>query len=173
MPHRSASPAGPAGPPAAGAPAGHPAPGLAPWLFWLCSRIFVNVYGRLPLFGTLRTAAAVICRDGRYLMVDRSDGRGLGFPGGIAMPWESECRAMARETEEETGMRVTAAEFSFRYRVRWPIPCWIAVFDATAEGDLRSSWEGRAVWASREELRARVFESHAAIVQRLDAPPAV
>lgn len=174
MPNASISPHGPpAGRPAAGGSAARrarAAPGLAPGLFWLCSRIFVGVYGRLPLFGTLRTAAAVVCREGRYLVVDRSDGRGLGFPGGIAMPWESERRAMERETEEETGMRVTAAAFAFRYRVRWPIPCWIAVFDATAEGEPRGSWEGRAVWATREELRAGVFESHAAIVQHLDGP---
>lgn len=145
--------------------------GLGPRLFWLASRVFVGVYGRLPLFGALRTAAAVIARDGQYLVVDRSDGRGLGFPGGIAMPWETERRAMERETEEETGMRVTSAEFLFRYRVRWPIPCWIAVFEAIAAGDLRDSWEGRVVWASREELRARVFESHAAIVRHLDGLP--
>lgn len=129
----------------------------------------MSVYGHWPLFGALRTAAAVIRRDGQYLVVERSDGRGLGFPGGIAMPWESERRAMERETEEETGMRVTGAEFWFRYRVRWPIPCWIAVFQATAEGQARDSWEGRAVWASGADVRARVFESHAAIARQLEA----
>lgn len=145
--------------------------GLKPRLFLACSRLFVGLYGRLPVFGALRTAAAVICREGQYLMVDRSDRRGLGFPGGIAMPWESEQRAMERETEEETGMRVTAAEFWFRYRVRRPIPCWIAVFRASAEGQPRDSWEGRAIWASRADVRDRVFESHSTIAQRLDAEP--
>ncbi len=145
--------------------------GLKPWLFLACSRIFVGVYGRVPVFGALRTAAAVVRQQGRYLMVERSDRRGLGFPGGIAMPWESEQRAMERETEEETGMRVTAAEFWFRYRVRRPIPCWIAVFRASVEGQPRDSWEGRAVWASRADVRDRVFESHTTIAQRLDAEP--
>ncbi|MGH9535949.1 MAG: NUDIX domain-containing protein [Terriglobales bacterium] len=153
-------------------PDSRPASGLpwAPRLFWLLSRLFVAVYGHLPVFGSLRTAAAVIQREGRYLVVDRSDGRGLGFPGGIAMPWEDERRAMERETEEETGMRVTAAEFWFRYRVRQPIPCWIAVYQASAEGQVRDSWEGRPFWADAAEVQRRVFESHATIADRLPAP---
>lgn len=149
-------------------PASPPPAGWAPRLFWLCSKVFVAVYGRLPIFGTLRTAAAVIHQEDRYLMVERSDGRGLGFPGGIAMPWESDRRALERETDEETGLRVTAAEFWFRYRVRWPIPCWIAVYRATAEGQTRDSWEGRAVWVEAGEMRRRVFDSHEMIARRLD-----
>ncbi|MFZ5652885.1 MAG: NUDIX domain-containing protein [Pseudomonadota bacterium] len=54
------------------------------------------------------TVAAVVCRDGRYLMVlEDIDGQlVLNQPAGHAEPGESALEAVCRETLEETGWRV-------------------------------------------------------------------
>lgn len=55
------------------------------------------------------TVAAVVCRDGHYLMVTETvDGRlVLNQPAGHAEPGESALEAVCRETLEETGWQVT------------------------------------------------------------------
>jgi len=57
-----------------------------PWslqqrLFRVISRSCIAAYGRFPVFGALRGSAAVIRRGHRFLVVERSDGLGLAFPG--------------------------------------------------------------------------------------------
>ncbi len=57
--------------------------------FWVLSHSALAAYSRLPLFGWLHASVGVIRKGRLVLVIDRSDGRGLSFPGGLAMPWET------------------------------------------------------------------------------------
>lgn len=137
------------------------------FVFLFCSRIFVGVYGRWPLFGRLRSSIGVIRRQDQFLVIERSDRLGFGFPGGITMPWESDERSLEREIKEETGLAVQSARLLFRYRDDHKLPSAISVFAVEATGQPRPSWEGRVCWLRLAELAPRIFPSHAAALQRL------
>ncbi|HEV2423506.1 MAG TPA: NUDIX domain-containing protein [Terriglobia bacterium] len=136
-------------------------------LFWIASRVAFTVYTRFPIFGTLRSAVGVIRRGADYLAIDRADGRGLGLPGGLARRRESDEQAVRREIAEETGLTVTSAEYLFRCSVSHPIPASIAVFQVTAIGDLRGSWEGEPRWVTLDELRSRATKAQRPIIEQL------
>jgi mutator protein MutT len=61
---------------------------------------------------SVRVLAAVICRDGRYLLGRRPAGKRHGglweFPGGKVEPGESDVEAMARELREELDLTLVA-----------------------------------------------------------------
>jgi ADP-ribose pyrophosphatase YjhB (NUDIX family) len=69
-------------------------------------------YRRFPTFWPLRGAVAIIDRGGIFLVVEHSDGSGLGFPGELARPWESGKQAFARKFLDETGLRVTSQSWA-------------------------------------------------------------
>lgn len=140
-------------------------------LFFLLSKIAVATYGRFPIFGHLRSAVGVIRQQGRFLMIDRSDGHGLGFPGGLSWPWEADEQTMRREVREETGLQVQSARLLFRYRDEHYIPGFISVYEVEATGKVRGSWEGEPVWCSLADITAKPFASHAQIVQFLGRNP--
>jgi len=54
------------------------------------------------------SVSAVIWRDGRLLLQQRSDGGQWGLPGGSVEIGESVSEALSREVSEETGLRVQA-----------------------------------------------------------------
>ena len=58
-------------------------------------------YSRLLLFGGLHASVGVIRKGQLVLVIDRSDGRGLLFPGGLAMPGQTAEQAMKREILED------------------------------------------------------------------------
>jgi len=136
-------------------------------LFWIVSRVAFTVYECFPIFGTLRSAVGIIRRGEDYLAIDRADGRGLGFPGGLARRREPDELAVRREIAEETGLVVTDAEYLFRCSVGKPVPASIAVFRVTAQGDLRGSWEGEPRWVTLAELSSRITKAQRPIVDRL------
>ncbi|MHB8734412.1 MAG: NUDIX domain-containing protein [Terriglobales bacterium] len=139
-----------------------------PRLFHLLSRLFVAVYGHFPVFGFLPCSVGVLRRGGSILVLERSDGLGWGFPGGMAWPWESEEQTLRREYLEETGMTITTARFLFRYLDHHHIHSRIAVFEVEAEGEPVGSWEGMPFWVTPAELQPHLFACHAEILQRLE-----
>lgn len=122
------------------------------------------VYGRLPIFGALHGSAAIIRREDRFLVLERSDGLGLAFPGGLVHPWESEEKALARELHEETGLYLTRCSLLLRYSASVPYRSRVAVYLAEAEGELRSSWEGVPGWVHLSELRQRVMPNQRCVL---------
>jgi len=141
---------------------------LKKYAFWILSRTGLAVYSRLPIFGALRVAVGVMRNNDGFLVIERSDDRGLSFPGGIAMPWESTEAAVAREFCEETGLRVTRLQLKFSYFSDEEVPVNLAVFEVEAEGQLRSSWEGTPYWQPAAALRQRLLSSQKRI---MDAYP--
>ena len=139
-----------------------------PRWFRICSRIVVGVYGRLPIFGELRSSVGVVRRGDLFLLQHRNDDLGWSFPGGMAWFWETEEQTLHREVYEETGMRVTSARRMFTFSDRFFVPSRITVFAAEAEGDLRGSWEGDVEWRPLDSVRAELFPPHVKIVNRLE-----
>jgi 8-oxo-dGTP pyrophosphatase MutT (NUDIX family) len=127
----------------------------------------IGVYRRLPLFGPIPGSIAIIRRDGGFLAIRRNDGYGLGFPGGIAHPWESAEQALCREVREETGLEIISADLKFEYQTSILYPSRTRVFEATAEGDFRSSWEGSVRLVSLLELDGGIMASQRPVVDYL------
>jgi len=136
-------------------------------LFAIISRVGIAAYSRFPVFGSLRASLAVIKDADLVLVIDRSDGRGLSFPGGLALPWETPEQALAREIFEETGLRVKESTALFSYYASDDIPCNITVFTVGAEGKLKDSWEGSPSWLTLDEIRTALIRSQQEIVRRL------
>jgi 8-oxo-dGTP pyrophosphatase MutT (NUDIX family) len=136
-------------------------------VFRLISRTCIAVYGRFPIFGALRGAIAVVPWGERYVMIERADGLGLCFPGGLVHPWESPETALRREIEEETGMTAKRVESWFDYRDSQLYPTHVYVFRAEASGEPHSSWEGKSVIVGLGEMEAGIIMSQRAVVSRL------
>ena len=136
--------------------------------FWL-SQLVVATYGRFPVFGPVRSAVGLIRRGDLWLTVERADRRGLCCPGGVAVPWESNEACLRREVEEETGLHVTTCRFLFEYFDRKFLPGSICVFEAEAEGEVKSSWEGVAGWSTLDQLASRIFPSQHVLLGYLEA----
>src|SRR5579871_2045544 len=142
-----------------------PAQTLGAKAFRLLSRSGLAIYSRFPIFGTLRGVVGLIRDKDNFLVIERNDGRGVAFPGGFQMPWESAERAAVREVYEETGLEVTKAVFKLRYFASSEVPVNISVFEMEAKGELRSSWEGTPFWLPIGELRERLLPSQRRIVE--------
>jgi 8-oxo-dGTP pyrophosphatase MutT (NUDIX family) len=136
-------------------------------IFWLISRSAIGVYSRLPVFGSFRASVAIIRRGECVLIIERSDGRGISFPGGFDWPWESPEASVRREISEETGLQVKCATRLFQYHSHAEIPVRLSVFEVEAEGRLSDSWEGSPRWLPLTEIRERLLPSQKPIVDRL------
>lgn len=141
--------------------------GLSAKVFWLLSRGCIAIYSRLPIFGPLKGVVGLIRYKDSFLVIERSDGRGVSFPGGLQFPWESAEKALVREVHEETGLEVARFAFKLSYYTSAEIPLTIAVFDAEAAGQLRSSWEGIPGWLPLTELRQRLLPSQRQVLDHL------
>jgi 8-oxo-dGTP pyrophosphatase MutT (NUDIX family) len=136
-------------------------------LFWMLSRAAIAIYSRVPIFGRLRAAVAVLRKDELLLIIDRSDGRGLSFPGGLAFPWETAGQTMRREVREETGLEIDNSRLLFEYESSAEIPCVISVFEAEARGNLTESWEGSPRWLPSSEIQPLLLPSQREIIDRI------
>ncbi len=128
-------------------------------LFWIVARTCLALYRRFPLFGTLRASIAIIQQNQQFLVIQRNDGRGLSFPGGLASRNEAAEDTVRREVLEETGLRVTAHELRMRYHSTADVPCDVSVFEVQAKGELKTSWEGSPQWMTLAELEPRMLRS--------------
>jgi 8-oxo-dGTP pyrophosphatase MutT (NUDIX family) len=134
-------------------------------LFWIFARTCFALYRTFPIFGSLRAAIAIIHRDGKFLLIQRNDGRGVSLPGGIAGWREVEERALRREVAEETGLQVTSTVQLTRYQNTVDIPCLTFVFEAEVSGDLKESWEGTPAWMTVAELEPQIVESQRPVLE--------
>jgi 8-oxo-dGTP pyrophosphatase MutT (NUDIX family) len=132
--------------------------------FYLISRVGLKLYSLFPLFGRLKGSFALIRQGSLILLIERNDGRGLSFPGGIQMPWEDETTALKREVREETGLEVTSQQAFLRYDTNTEIPVRLAVFEVQAEGQVRDSWEGTPCWLEPRNAQSRLLNSQRRIV---------
>lgn len=135
--------------------------------FAVLSRSAIAFYSRFPIFGHLRAGIAVIRNGSTLLVIERSDERGISFPGGLAWPWETAEEAMKREILEETGLRVVESSFLCEYRSRAEIPCELTVFEARVSGCLRDSWEGSPRWLVGAEIKESLIPSQREIIDRI------
>jgi 8-oxo-dGTP pyrophosphatase MutT (NUDIX family) len=136
-------------------------------VFWLISRVAIFLYRHFPVFGPIPGSIAIIRRDGGFLVVKRNDGFGFGFPGGIAMPWESAEQALRREVLEETGLKIASVELRFEFNDSSLYPARTTVFEAAVEGNLRNSWEGTVAIVTLSELEPGVIRSQRPVVEYL------
>ena len=93
---------------------------------------------------------------GRWLIQERNDKNypGVIFPGGHVEPGESFSDSIIREIREETGLtiekpRLHAIKHWSEDSMHWVILMYTA---DRFSGELRSSGEGRVLWATREEV---------------------
>jgi mutator protein MutT len=112
---------------------------------------------------TVEVAAAVIQRDGRYLITQRAQGSHLAglweFPGGKRSAGESLVECLRREIMEELGVEVEVGEEI--ETITWPYPERTVVLHffrcALARGDVFPR-EGQAMaWVTPEELSRYSF----------------
>jgi len=136
-------------------------------IFWIVARVCFAGYRWFPIFGSLRASLAIIHRHGKFLLIQRNDGRGVSLPGGIASWREAEALTLRREVLEETGMSVTAEVFRLRYFSNADVPCNISVFEVTACGDLKTSWEGTPRWMPLEEIEPQLLQSQRPVLELL------
>jgi 8-oxo-dGTP pyrophosphatase MutT (NUDIX family) len=128
-------------------------------LFWIVARFCFAGYRAFPIFGSLRASIGIIHNEGRFLVIQRNDGRGLSLPGGIAARNEPEESTLRREVREETGLEVRSLSFRVRFHSKADVPCNISVFEVDAHGELKDSWEGSPRWMTIGELEPRLIES--------------
>ncbi len=125
------------------------------------------------------TVAAVIERDGRFLLVEEQtdDGVRLNQPAGHLDPGESLLAAAARETLEETAFTFTPTHLVGVYLWRaasQPLGNTTTYLRFAFCGELGTQDSGRALddgilrtlWLTREEIAARAAQQRSPLVQR-------
>lgn len=122
-----------------------------------------------------RGAVAVICRDGRFLVIRRSQSvRAPGrycFPGGGIEPGESEEQAMVREFREELGAHVRPVARLWECITPWGV--WLAWWQAEflpGESPLANPAEVESIhWHTAAELASLegLLESNLAFLSAL------
>lgn len=136
-------------------------------LFGVIARTCFFLYGHFPFLGPLDASIAIIERDGLLLVVNRADGRGLCFPGGLALRKEDPLETLRREVDEETGLRIEAAEWRLKYFSNCDIPCNTNVYEVVVSGGERGSWEGLLEWVTLEELQQRLIVPQRPVLEYL------
>jgi 8-oxo-dGTP pyrophosphatase MutT (NUDIX family) len=115
------------------------------YITWLRRRV-----GHDEVF--LNFAAACVVRHGRLLLQRRGDDGSWGLPGGALELGESAAEAVAREVQEETGLRIRIDGLLgvyTKYRHRYPngdvAQPITTVFRCTPEGDTGAGADGETL----------------------------
>ena len=120
--------------------------------------------------------AAVIERDGRFLMTRRLKGTHLAgkweFPGGKCEPDESHAACLARELDEELGVRSEIGEEIFTVEHAYPDRTVRLHFHRAALLGEPSPQQGQEMqWVSRRDLRfLELPEADQGLVELLSKP---
>ena len=105
-----------------------------------------------PLLG----AGVIIEQDGKFLLIDRSDGLGFTFPGGIVRNKETIEQCVLREVREETGYNVAITGLVGVYSSLKRDPRFRAVAIVykgfILSGSPHGSGEGEPCWRSPDEV---------------------
>jgi len=131
-------------------------------VFYVCSA------GQMPPFASV---AMVIREGGKILMLDRSDGRGWGLPGGFVKMYEGAEQAVCREVREETGFEVEVTGVLGTLSGKRP-GTWIRSVDVVFNGRvvggaLHDSTEGRSAWVRLDDVRSRIAFDYLEILETL------
>jgi 8-oxo-dGTP diphosphatase len=124
------------------------------WLAGLAYRVIVLfTLGQIsPLLG----AGAIIEQDGKFLLIDRTDGLGYTFPGGIVRHKETLEKCVLREVREETGYKIKLTGLVGVYSKLGRDPRFraisIAYKGSILSGTQHGSGEGEPCWRSPEEV---------------------
>jgi 8-oxo-dGTP pyrophosphatase MutT (NUDIX family) len=86
---------------------------------------------------SIRSAGAIVVRDGRVLVIHRTKHDDWGFPKGKLEPGEDEAAAAMREVEEEVGLRIRLGPpiGEMRYTLADGTPKVTVLFRAEADGE--------------------------------------
>lgn len=111
---------------------------------------------------SIPSAAAIVVKDKRILVIKLSYKDGYALPGGAPMKGESLEEAVKREVKEETGLAVT----SLKYFGSFPIIrddhySFNVTYIAKTKGKLSSSIEGDAIWLPSKSITKKlVYEDN-------------
>jgi 8-oxo-dGTP diphosphatase len=123
---------------------------LAGWIFRIIALL------TLGQISPILSACVIVEQDGKFLLIDRSDGLGYTIPGGIVRYRETVEHCVLREAREETGYTVTidgivgvysSIERDPRFRA-----VSIAYKGAIVSGSVQESGEGKPGWYMPEEV---------------------
>lgn len=125
--------------------------GLAFRLIALCT---------LGQISPILSACVIVERNGKVLLIDRSDGLGFTIPGGIVRYKETVEQCVLREAQEETGYQVALTGFVGVYSAIERDPRFRAVALAyageIAGGIEHGSGEGGTCWREPDEVFGRM-----------------
>lgn len=113
------------------------------------------------------SVGALVRRDGKYLLIDRAiEPFGFAAVAGHLDDDETPERALAREVEEEVGLKITAQKLIFEEFVDWN---WCSkgitghywyLFDCEVSGEIKQNYrETKSVgWYSQDEIKTLKLE---------------
>lgn len=127
-------------------------------------------------FPPLAAVAAVVERDSRLLVIQRADGRGHTFPGGMLRWEETVGQALLREVREETGYLVApqglVGIYSGAHRDERLRSVLIVYRAALTGGALAPSFEGTPLWLPPAALRGHMaFDNEQVLDDYLSGVP--
>lgn len=128
------------------------------WLAGLAFRLIALL--TLGQISPILAACVIIERDGKVLLIERSDGLGYTIPGGIVRYNETVEHCVRREAREETGYAVEINGFVGVYSSLKRDPRFRAVSLAyrgtIVSGVEHGSGEGEPCWRTPEEIAGRM-----------------
>jgi 8-oxo-dGTP diphosphatase len=128
------------------------------WLAGIAFRLIALL--TLGQISPILSTCVIIERDGKFLLIDRTDGLGYTIPGGIVRYSETVEQCVLREAEEETGYSVAIEGIVGVYSALKRDPrlraVSIAYRGSIVGGEMHGSGEGEPNWYAPEEVCGRM-----------------